>query len=114
MFLNPTCPQCGKTPLFASLLSVRKKCDTCGLALGKHDAGDGPAFFGIVIVGFAVMTLAGMVEYHFAPPMWVHAALWIPMIFIGSILCLRLFKAYLIVLEYRLRALREQREDGKE
>ena len=65
-------------------------------------------FFGIVIVGFLVMTAAGIVEYHFAPPLWVHAALWVPAIFGGSILCLRLFKSYLIILEYRLRELRNQ------
>ncbi len=100
--LSPRCPSCGETPLFASLLKVHNACAKCGLELGKHDAGDGPTFFAIVIVGFLVMTGAGIVEYKSTPPLWVHAALWIPLIFGGSVFCLRLFKTYLITLECRL------------
>lgn len=78
-------------------------CPHCNAALGTHDAGDGPVFFAITVLGFLVMASAGIIEYHFAPPFWVHAVLWIPMIFGGSIACLRMFKAHLIALEYKLR-----------
>ena len=42
------------------------------------DAGDGPAVFGILIVGAIVGGLALYVEFTFSPPYWVHAVLWMP------------------------------------
>ena len=48
------------------------------------DAGDGPAVFGILIVGAIVAALALWVEFTFSPPYWVHAVLWIPLIVILS------------------------------
>lgn len=104
------CPRCQKFPLFKSMLKLHPLCGNCGLVFEKHDAGDGPVFFGILIVGAVIMTLAGIVEYHFTPPLWLHAALWIPGIFIGSILVLRKSKAYLIGLEYRLELLKQKDE----
>ncbi len=53
------------------------------------------------------MGLVGVVEYHFEPALWVHAALWIPLTFLLSIGCLRLFKTILITLEFRLALLKE-------
>lgn len=75
--------------------------------LKHHDAADGPAFFALVIAGFALIAAVGVVEYHYAPPLWVHAALWIPLTFLLSIACLRAFKALLITLEFRLALLKE-------
>ena len=104
MFLPaPRCPSCKRAPLFETLLKVYDACPSCGANLGAHDAGDGPVFFAITIVGFLVMVSAGIVEYHFAPALWVHAALWIPLVIWGSLFCLRAFKAHLIALEYTLR-----------
>jgi uncharacterized protein (DUF983 family) len=90
------------------MLKLHARCPSCDLVLEKNDAGDGPVFFGILFVGFAVMTLAGIVEYQFMPPLWLHAALWLPAIIGGTILTLRVSKAYLIGLEYRLEQLRGQ------
>ncbi len=83
------------------MLKVVDRCSSCGLALGGHDAGDGPAFFAIIIVGFVVMAGAGIVEYHYSPPMWVHALLWIPLTFILCIVLLRAFKEWLIALQLK-------------
>ena len=96
IFLRPTCPRCGKGSLFQSFLTIVERCGACGLALKAHEKGDGPAFFGIVIVGFVVTTLAGIVEYAYAPPFWVHAALWGPLIVILSLYVLRVFKALML------------------
>ena len=102
---SPKCPQCHEGKLFASLLRVVDRCSHCGLELGGHDAGDGPAFFAITIVGFIVMAGAGVVEYHYEPPMWVHAAVWIPLTFILCIWLLRVFKALLIGLQLKTKRL---------
>ena len=53
-------------------------------------------FLGAVVVGLAIA-----LEVAVAPPMWVHAAVWIPLISGLSIVLLRLFKGVLIALHYR-------------
>ena len=101
--LGCKCPRCGRGRLFAGFLTVAEKCETCGLALAKHDSGDGPAVFVILILGFVVVGLALWVELRYEPPFWVHAVIWVPFIVIGALLMLRPFKATLIALQYRHR-----------
>ena len=69
--------------------------------MSAQDAGDGPAVFVILFLGFIVVALAAWVEIDFAPPIWVHLMLWTPLILGGAILMLRPLKAGLIALQYR-------------
>ena len=108
--LAARCPRCGKGRLLEKCLEVRACCDVCGLDLSNHDSGDGPAVFVILFLGAVVVGLAIMLEVAFAPPMWVHAAVWIPLISGLSIVLLRLFKGVLIALHYR--NLRHEYGDG--
>ena len=87
--------------MFSGLLTVRATCPRCSLDFAKVDSGDGPAVFVILILGFAVVGAALVVEVKFEPPIWVHMLLWFPTILIGSIALLRPFKATLIALQYR-------------
>ena len=95
------CPRCGRGRLFTGLLNVRQVCEVCGLDLSAQDAGDGPAVFVILFLGLIVVGLAALVEIRFSPPLWVHLALWTPLILIGAIAMLRPLKAGLIALQYR-------------
>ena len=95
------CPRCGRGRLFAGLLTVRPVCLACGLDFSAEDAGDGPAVFVILLLGFVVVGLAAVVEIKFSPPIWVHLALWTPLIVIGAIAMLRPLKSGLIALQYR-------------
>jgi uncharacterized protein (DUF983 family) len=101
------CPRCGKGRLFKGLLTVAERCESCGLDLSAQDAGDGPAVFVILILGAIVVALAILVEAKLAPPLWVHAAIWPPVILAGAIAMLRPLKAGLIALQYRHRLLSE-------
>ena len=74
------------------------------LEAGIFDAGDGPAVFGILIVGAIVCGLALWTEFTFSPPLWVHAVLWIPLICILTAGFLRLAKSALLVLQYKHKA----------
>ncbi len=103
----PRCPRCGVGRLFKDMLGIVDTCSNCGLVLKHHDAADGPTFFSLVVTGFAVIALVAFVEIHYAPPLWVHAALWIPFTFIASIVCLRVFKTIFITMEHRLALLKE-------
>jgi uncharacterized protein (DUF983 family) len=99
------CPRCGQGRLFDGLLKVAPRCAQCGLDLRAEDAGDGPAVLVMFALGALVVTGALLVEAIFSPPLWVHAVLWIPVTFGGSILLLRPLKAVLIAQQYRHRAL---------
>ena len=98
-------PRCGKGALYNGLLSVAPACASCSLDLGAHDAGDGPAVFVVFALGAIVVALGAIVEVKFAPPVWLHLVLWTPFVLIGSVVMLRFFKAGLIALQYRHRAL---------
>ena len=68
------------------------------------DAGDGPAVFIIFILGFLVVPLALLVESSFAPPMWLHLAVWPVVIVGGALALLRPMKGVMIALQYRHKA----------
>ncbi len=90
------------------MLSVRESCAFCGLDLRGHDAGDGPAVGVILLLGAVVVGLAFWVEFHLAPPLWVHAVIW-PIITVPlAILMMRPLKAALVALQYRHRPSAEE------
>ena len=98
------CPRCGQAPLYDGILTIRERCAICGLDLRAQDAGDGPAVFVILILGFIVVGLAALVEIKLEPPLWVHIVLWPGIILGGAIHMLRILKAGLIALQFRHRA----------
>ena len=86
------CPRCGKGRLFQGFLALAPGCDRCGLDYSFADSADGPAFFAMFISGF--------IEVLYRPPFWVHAALWLPLIVVTTLLPLRPIKGLLIALQY--------------
>jgi len=102
--LRCRCPRCGEGPLYDGFLTVAERCTVCGLDLRKADSGDGPAVFIIFILGFVVVPLALWVEATFAPPLWVHMAIWPVVIVGGALALLRPAKGILIALQFRHRA----------
>ena len=98
------CPRCGEGRLFVGFLDVAPRCENCGLDFSFADAGDGPAIFVMMIVGFIVVGLALYTEFTFHPPYWVHAVLWIPLILILALGMLRPLKGWLIAEQYRRKA----------
>ncbi len=107
------CPRCGKGRLFQGFLTLRPCCESCGLDFSFVDSADGPAFFVMFFSGFIVGGSALAVEILYAPPYWVHALLWGPLILITAILPLRPVKGLLIALQYQNKA-EESRFTGGE
>ncbi len=97
------CPRCGKGRLFSGLTTVVDRCGVCALPLKEHEQGDGPAFFGIVIVGALAAVGAAILDIKLQPPYWVHAAIWLPFIIFGALFSLRIGKAMLIQMQYRVK-----------
>ncbi|MDG4574907.1 MAG: DUF983 domain-containing protein [Defluviicoccus sp.] len=106
------CPRCGQGALFAGFLTVTRRCSACGLSFAGHDAGDGPAVFGIFILGFVVVGLAVWLEAAFEPPLWVHALVWIPVTIAASVGLLRPLKGMTIAAQYRFRSVEERERPG--
>jgi uncharacterized protein (DUF983 family) len=102
--LQGRCPRCGDGKLFSGFLSVGGHCSNCRLDYSFANAGDGPAVFVILIVGFVVVGSALWMEVTLAPPLWVHFILWIPLAIILSLAALRLLKGVLITLQYANKA----------
>jgi uncharacterized protein (DUF983 family) len=110
--LSATCPRCGQGKLFDGLLKVRPACSNCGLDNSFADAGDGPAVFVIMIIGFIVVGLALWTEVNYNPPLIVHFVLWIPLAIGLSLWLLRILKALLIALQYKNKASQGQIDRG--
>ena len=102
--LRGRCPQCGEGRLFRGFLALRPCCERCGLDFSFADSADGPAFFVMFLAGFIVAGSALAVEILYAPPYWVHALLWGPLILITTLLPLRPVKGLLIALQYHHKA----------
>ena len=98
------CPRCGGAPLFAGFLTIAPCCAACGLDYSHFDVGDGATVFVILFAGIVVAGGALIVEVKYSPPYWVHAVIWLPLIFILVLGGLRLGKALLMVLQYKHQA----------
>jgi uncharacterized protein (DUF983 family) len=98
------CPACGKGKLFGGFLTLKPRCEVCGQDFSFADAADGPAFFVMFFSGFVVAGSALAVEALYAPPFWVHAVLWIPLILITTLLPLRPIKGLLVALQFHHKA----------
>jgi uncharacterized protein (DUF983 family) len=98
------CPRCGSGKLYSGFLTLQPKCTSCDLDYAFIDAGDGPAVFVILIVGFVVMALALFTEVKFQPPIWLHMTLWLPLVVILSLGLLRPMKGLLVALQFANKA----------
>ncbi len=90
------------------MVKFADRCTVCGLDLTQFNVGDGPAAFLTLILGAVIVVLAITLELTVAPPLWVHMLIWIPVTALGVIGLLRIAKAALLLIEYRI-ALREGR-----
>ncbi len=90
--------------MFAGFLETAETCDKCGLDYSFADAGDGPAVFIILIVGFIVVALALFVESNWHWPYWLHAVVWVPLILGLSFGMLRPLKGWFVAMQYRNKA----------
>ena len=97
------CPACGVGALYRRFLKVSDACPNCGEELHHHRADDAPPYFTVVIVGHIVVGLVLFVEMTYRPPLWVHAALWVPLTLILALVLLPPIKGALVGLQWALR-----------
>lgn len=73
------CPCCGKGRIFGRFLKIVPECEACGAPLGLIRADDVPPYINIFIVGHIIVLGMLLLEQTVSPPLWVHAAIWIPL-----------------------------------
>jgi len=61
--LRGRCPGCGQGRLFQGFLTLRPRCESCGLDFGFADAGDGPAIF-VILIGGGIVGLEMAAVYE--------------------------------------------------
>lgn len=86
--------------MFRAFLKVRDHCDVCGEELFHHRADDLPAYLDMIIVGHVVVAMLLHVEMLYAPPMWVHMVLWLPLTLVMSLGLLQPIKGGVVALQW--------------
>jgi uncharacterized protein (DUF983 family) len=94
------CPRCGEGRLFDGFLTLRERCEVCGLGYDFADPADGPAFFVICFACVPAVTFALLLEILAEPPFWVHLLTSLPVLLATCILPLRPLKGWLIASQY--------------
>ena len=80
------CPRCGKGRLFHGFLTLRPRCEACGLDYSFADSADGPAFFVMFFAGFIVAGSALAVEVLYAAAViGCMRVLWMPLILLTTL-----------------------------
>ena len=97
--------------MFNSYLGLAPRCTACGADFGLADAGDGPAFFVMFLIGILVTPPLLIVQVIFEPPAWVQILIWTPVIILLALWLLRPFKALLFALQWKNKAEEAKWED---
>jgi uncharacterized protein (DUF983 family) len=105
------CPGCGETKLFRGYLKVVPQCAHCAAPLGLARADDAPPYFTILVTGHIVVPLMYMVERAYEPPLWLHAAIWVPLTLALSLGLLRPIKGATVGLMLKLGMLKTDIDD---
>ncbi len=98
------CPRCGRGKLFDGFLTLAGQCRSCGLSYDFADAGDGAAWFVMLITGFVAVGGALWVEVMWQPSYWVHALVALPLAVLLPLLLLRPVKGVLVCQQYQTKA----------
>jgi uncharacterized protein (DUF983 family) len=97
------CPRCGEGKLFRAFLKVADACSHCGQDFSGHRADDLPAYLVIVIVGHIIVPLALSIETHYAPPVALQLAIYLPLTLVLSLALLQPVKGAVVALQWAFR-----------
>jgi len=105
------CPSCGQAPVFQGYLKVVPVCRNCGAPLGLARADDAPPYFTILLLGHIIVPSMLIVERTYAPPLWVHAIIWLPLTLALALGLLRPIKGATVGLMLKLGMLKTDSDD---
>ena len=79
-----------------------------------HRADDAPPYFTILIAGHIVIPLLMMTELAYAPPIWLHLLIWLPLTAILCLVLLPRVKGAIVGLQWAQRMHGFGPDDGAE
>ncbi len=94
------CPNCGRGRLFARYLKVAPDCANCAEPFHHHRADDAPAYFTMLIVGHVVVAGVLWAEITQVWPLWLHMAIWPPLVLALSLALLPRIKGFIVALQW--------------
>ena len=97
------CPACGQGALYGKYLKVVDRCGSCGEELHHQRADDAPPYFTMIITGHVIVGGLMALEHAYAPPMWLHLAIWGPALLLLTLFLLPRIKGALIGLQWALK-----------
>ncbi len=102
------CPRCGTGHIFRGFLTIRDRCEVCGLDYAFADPADGPAVFVQMFACVPGVIFVLMLTILWNPPWWVYLAIGLPVVIVTTLLPLRPIKGWLIASQFYFKA-----EEGK-
>ena len=90
---------------------MRDRCEACGADFSRLNTGDGATVFVIQLTGFIVVFGALFTQVALHPPVWVVAAIWLPLTAVIGLALMRPFKGAMIGLQIRNRASEIRNDD---
>jgi uncharacterized protein (DUF983 family) len=98
------CPRCGQGHIFNGFLTIRDRCEVCGLDYSFADPADGPAVFVQLVACVPGVLFALLLQIFADPPLWVHLVTSLPILLISTILPLRPIKGWLVASQFYFKA----------
>lgn len=96
------CPRCGCSSLFDHFLKPAGKCLACGEDWQVRASDDFPPYIVILLLGHIVAPGMIGLETLAHPPLWVHLAIWLPLVTILGIALIRPVKGGVMALQWWL------------
>lgn len=98
--LRGRCPRCAQGRMFDGFLTLKPRCEACGLDYSFADPADGPAFFVMMFVCVPAVAFALWLELAYEPPFWLHLVTTLPLVLLTCIPPLRPLKGWLVAAQF--------------
>ncbi|ACS38207.1 UNVERIFIED_ORG: uncharacterized protein (DUF983 family) [Methylorubrum zatmanii] len=86
--------------MFDGFITLKPRCEACGLDYSFADPADGPAFFIMMTMAFPVTAFGIWLELAYEPPVWVHAVVTLPLLLLACVPVIRPLKGLFIASQY--------------
>ncbi len=97
------CPACGSSRLFYKFLKPVDACEACGAEMHHHRSDDLPPYIVVLILGHVLMTGYMLTDRIMPDSLWVHLAVWLPLVVITALISIQPVKGGVIGLQWALR-----------
>lgn len=73
------CPNCGRGAVVVGFLQPNTACDNCGEGYAHIRTDDLAPWLSIMVLGHLILPAIISVERLWAPPLWLHLVIWLPL-----------------------------------